>query len=74
MCGGRAQHDGGGIRAGGFELMWIRWVFLEGGEVKESDEDPGDLPKIKCKTFRERDVARKKLEKLLEKLKKQGLL
>ena len=49
--------------------MWTRWVFLEGGQVKESTEDPGHWPKIKCKTFRELDMARKKLEKLLVALK-----
>ena len=69
MCGGRAAHNGGGIGTGGTELMWIRWVFLEGGQVKESTEDPGHWPKIKCKTFRELDMARKKLEKLLVALK-----
>ena len=50
--------------AEGTELMWVKWVYLDGGTVKESVEDPGDVPKIKCMTFRELEAARKRLEEL----------
>lgn len=49
------------------------WVFWRDGKVQKSDIDPGDCPKVKCATFRERGVAEEKLtdpgwrEKLLRK-------
>ena len=34
------------------------WVFFKNGEIWEGTEDPGDCPKVKCATFREKRQAR----------------
>lgn len=37
------------------------WVFFKDGTVKDGTEDPGDCPKVKCATFREKRIAKELL-------------